>query len=266
MFATLHVTKDGVGGDLIVEVGRRHSWHCAAPSPWFPAERGNWVRGRNATKFRQFTYLSLLDTTGREVARMPDQPWRSQAHLQCNLTDHLWVFQASGAPYDAVMVVGPPLSKRFRLREMFDGAIGYGVIGPAGELAFFQIADPDASIAATYVFRATGIGVGLPFKRLPSWSPSASTPGPWNDFDAPGWMTVSDFDGDAMMQSAVALPYVSGASYTDLQFVGHVDDAVGYLCHIANMSTGRTFSLPSVTITSGGMSMMGQPAAFTSTP
>lgn len=42
MFAILHVTKDGVGGDLIVDVGRRQSWHCAASS-W---RRAMAARGR----------------------------------------------------------------------------------------------------------------------------------------------------------------------------------------------------------------------------
>ena len=40
MFGTLPVTKDG-GGDAMVDVGRRHSWHCAASS-W---RRGLAARG-----------------------------------------------------------------------------------------------------------------------------------------------------------------------------------------------------------------------------
>jgi hypothetical protein len=268
MQSQLKLTKDGQSGDLMIDVGRKHSWNCPAPIPWFPAQSGTWYRGRNATKFRQFSYLVLVDSKGTGVAHLPDQPWQPHSHLSGNLVDHLWIFEASGANFDALVVTGPPLTKKFRLRELFDGSVSYGTIGPAGELAVFQIVDPESNTAAIYRFSGAGIAVGLP--KLPSiknFTPSWSTPGPWNEFEAPGWMTLLDFEGDALMQAA-ALGFGSGYSYTDFQFVGHVENAVGYLCHIPDMSTGRTFSWPSDSHTSGSLTLTVGPKPFTgsSTP
>jgi hypothetical protein len=111
-------------------------------------------------------------------------------------------------------------------------------------------------------FTSTRAGLSLPIPKLPSVGPSLSPPGPWNEFTAPGWLSVGDFEGDAVIQN----PYNAGAttfllsgggtiSRTIFDFGGNTEGRLGYLVHIDDFSTADTYGLPSSGVTKGNMTI-----------
>jgi hypothetical protein len=104
------------------------------------------------------------------------------------------------------------------------------------------------------VYKGVGLSIGPPIKRLPSTLPGESSSGPWNDFEAPGWMTEKDFSGDARLQTFYNVGMGSDKSSNTFDFAGNVDGNPGFLVHVETLNTGRTFSLPSTGFSTGSMS------------
>jgi hypothetical protein len=257
----LAVSRPGQPGtDLVMGLGKDHNWRLDRPVPWLPASRGTWARRSNATKFRQFNFISLQDQAGKSIARMGDYPYTFSQRFKADLLDHLWVFEApSGESFDVVVRMFPT-PKKFRIRETFGGSVSYVVF--QGEGIFFEIQDLQTGATFKYIYKGTGITTPfpkIPKVPVPNIPGSGSGEGPWNDFIAPGWMSAADFEGDATMQSGnVAL----GTSYSSnyFSFAEHVDNRVGYLVEL-NLNTGRTIGLPSIAASSGTMQLWYNPSA-----
>ena len=164
----------------------------------------------------------------------------------------------------------PPPTKNFKIREKWDSALSYTVY--TGEAAGFEIQD-DAGASAHYLYK--GVGLSLSSEKLPNWSPGLSPTGPWNEFSAPGWLSVDDFEGDATMKmpyntGGITIPFGGTRSWTIFDFGGNSDGRQGFLVHLGNMRTANTYSLPSSGFTSGSMtltsSLAGASASGSATP
>ncbi len=251
----LAISRPGMPGtDLIMGLGNDHNWRLEKPVPWLPVSRGTWARGTNATKFSQSTFISILDQTGKSIARMNDHPYTSGQNFKASMMDHLWIFEAPGVETFDVFVRMFPLPKKFRIRETMGGALSYVVV--QGEGIFFEIQDIQAVKPILYIYR--GIGLTTPIPKIPK-VPIDKVPGAgsgeglWNDFTAPGWMSATDFEGDAMMQSG-NLALGTSISSNHFSFAGHVDNRPGYLVEL-NLNTGRTIGLPNIGFSSGTMKL-----------
>ena len=240
---------------MAIGMGHNHGWWMSPPVDWFPALRGTWARGANATKFHQFTTIILFDESGDAIAELPEPPYVLGKNFQGNLRKNWLVFSAPADAFDVAPIAGPPEKKHFRIRERWDANISYLVY--AVEAAGFEIQDSDGK-NAFYIYR--GAGLSLPIPKLPALGPGVSPDGPWNEFDAPGWLAVDDFEGDAVMQniynSGVATFPLSGGgtmSRTVFDFGGNTEGRRGYLVHLDDFQTADTYALPSSGVTSGKM-------------
>ncbi|MGD0515306.1 MAG: hypothetical protein ABSA29_18545 [Terriglobales bacterium] len=223
----------------------------ALQSPsWFTATSGTWYRQTNSTKFRQFSYIVLIDTSSKSVASLPEFPYAPGSKFTGSIMDHLGPFQLPGDDFDVEIKSGPPPYRSFRIRETWGAAISY-VIGQA-ETVTFEIYDPKTQETATYRYKGVGLSIGLPIPKIPKTLPGASAVGPWNDFQAPSWWTVRDFGGDARLHSD-NLGLGTSVSSNFFEFRGHVNNYPGYEVQITSLQTGRTYSLPSSGETSGSM-------------
>ena len=272
--AKLKITKSGVSGVLVLGMFKDHTWHLESPVSWFPATSGKWGRVRNATKFRQFSFLRLADESGRDVADFPEPPYALQQTFTADLVEHLWIFETSGAPFDVEVQDCPPPKKDFEIRETWAGSISYAVV--QGESAGFEIKDVTSGATATYVYKGVGLVIGLP--KLPKVGDAAnaakdalskggaSSSGPANPFSAPGFLSVYDFEGDATMQTFYNVGLGTSQSANAFDFGGNVDGKPGFLVHLGSLSTGRTFSLPSSGFSSGSMTLFTQPPGAPAQP
>lgn len=249
--AKLKITKSGQSGVQVMGMGTDRRWYMELPVAWFPANSGKWVRVANATKFRQFTFLRLLNENGTSIVNIAEPPYRLGMKFTAHLVEHLSVFETDGEEFEVEPIAVPPPTKAFKIRENWDTAVSYAWF--QGETAGIEIQDPATGASAFYVYE--GFGLSLPIPKLPKLGGGLSTPGPWNDFEAPGWMGVGDFEGDATMQTIYSLGLGTSQSATVFDFAGNVDDRRGYLVHIASFSTGTTISLPSSAVTSGSMKL-----------
>ncbi len=248
----LQITKSGQSGILAMGMGKDRRWHMEQPVTWFPANSGSWVRVANATKFRQFTFLRLLDEHKTSIVNIVEPPYKVGAKFTAHLIDHLSVFEVDGEEFEVNPISAPPPTKKFQIRENIDVGLSLWLI--QGEVAGMEIQDPATGESASYVYRGYGVGFSLPIPKvkLPSVTPGVTAPGDWNDFEAPGWMGVGDFQGDAKM-TAIYAAGTKSASVFD--FAGNVDDRRGYLVHIPSFSTGTTYAIPFTGVTSGVMEL-----------
>jgi hypothetical protein len=250
--AQLQITKDGTSGILFIGIGRDHSWRLDRTLPWFDGMMGRWVRRTNSTKFRQFSFIELVNNSGVSVARMQEFPYRPLQRFQADLVAHLWIFETSGDPFDVVVLSAPPDTKQFQISENWSGALSY-VVGQA-EVCGFEIFDPATNERESYVYHGLGISIGPPIPRLPNLTGGVTGGGPPNDFTAPGWMTVHDFDGDATLQTFYNVGLGTSVSRNRFEFAGHVDNFPGFLATVPDLQTGHTLSLPGTGFSSGSMS------------
>jgi hypothetical protein len=254
---TLDISKDGEKetGQILLRVGTQNIWHVTKAPSWFNYTGGTWMRGRTATKFRQMSYISLIDTTsnGYDVARLPEFPYSPGSKFKASLVAKVGFLQTDSGSFDVEVEAGPPTHKTFRIREVWGGAASYLVFQV--ETVTFEINDPSTQETATYVYKGFGIGFGLPIKKLPPVLPGGSGGGPWNNFEAPGWWTVRDFGGDVCLQAPYNVGLGTSKSYNILEFRGHVDNYPGYEVEINDFQTGNTYALPSSGVTSGSMEL-----------
>jgi len=143
------------------------------------------------------------------IANLPEPPYSLGGKCQSNIVEHWWIFESSGAPFDVEVLQCPPLKKNFQICEIWAGSVSTAVI--QGEAAGFEISDPAAGISATYVYKGVGLTIGLP--GIPKVGNAinsvkdalshggVSGKGPINDFSAPGYLGVNDFEGDATLQT-----------------------------------------------------------------
>jgi len=252
----LNISKEGESeqGQLLVRVGKQNNWMALQSPRWFTATGGSWHRGRNATKFRQFSYIALTGADGEyDVARLPEFPYAPGSTFKASLVEKVAFFQVPGGEIDVEVEAGPPPYKPFRIREVWGAAVSYTVFQV--ETVTFEINDPKANETALYRYKGFGISIGPPKIPLPKTLPGASGSGPWNDFQAPSWWTVKDFEGDACLQAPYNVGMGTSLSYNIFQFRGHVNDYPGYEVEIPSLSTGRTYALPSTGETSGSMEL-----------
>jgi hypothetical protein len=249
--AKLKITKSGQSGVLVMGMGKDHTWYMDQTVGWFPAKAGTWTRVANATKFRQWTYIVLLDGSGTEIVAIGEPPYSVGTKFTAHLIEHWLFFHTDGEEFEVDPIVVPPAAKAFKIRENWDLAVSYLVF--QGETAGMEIQDPATGANAFYFFK--GSGLSLPIPKLPKLGGGPTTPGPWNDFTAPGWMGVGDFEGDATMQTIYSLGLGTSQSANVFDFAGSVDGRRGYLVHLASFSTGSTFSLPSSGVSHGSMTL-----------
>jgi len=272
--AKLKISKPNASsGILVIGMFKDHSWYLETPVDWFPGTSGKWTRVRNATKFRQFSFLRLADEKGVSVADFPEPPYTLNSKFKASLVSHAWIFEMSGEDFDVEVQQCPPPEKKLRIREIWAANVSYAVV--QGEALGLEIEDEKTHANAIYVYKGAGLSIGLP--KIPKVGDavnkvkdalsqgSGSTSGPWNDFTAPGWMGVEDFEGDAVMQTYYNLGLGTDKSSNSFQFGGHIDNMPGYLVLIKDFSTGRTFGLPSTTMSAGSMTLW-KPGPAPTTP
>jgi len=266
--AKLQISKSGVSGILVLGMFKDHTWHLESPVSWFPATSGGWFRQRNATKFRQFSFLRVTDEKGQSIADFPEPPYTNLQKFTANLISRWWIFEASGDPFDVEVKQCPPPTKDFELRETWASSASFAVV--QGEVAGFEIKDVASGASALYIYKGVGLVIGLP--KIPKVGDAVnkvqdalskgglSTSGPPNPFTAPGYMSVDDFEGDATLQTIYNVGMGTDKSANVLDFGGNIDNKPGFLVHISGFSTGRTFSLPSSGFSSGSMTLLSAPA------
>ena len=255
------ITKSGDSGILVLGMFKNHGWYLERPVKWFPNPNafGTWVRVRGATKFHNYYYTALLDASGDDVARLPPPPYGLQQRFTANLIDSAWIFRAEGEKFDVEVLQVPPPHKSFRIRETSDALVAYLVF--QAEVAGLEIQDPATGVSAFYSYEGFGVGVSPPVSKVPGLNklpvmPGASTAGPWNDFTAPGYLGVEDFEGSATIQTPYSVGLGTSVSYNVLDI--HADEGdYGADVHIAGFSTGNTIALPSMGVTTGRIRLVG---------
>ena len=251
--ARLQITKDGVSGFMLLGIGKDHSWRLEAPIPWINGVQGTWFVGRNATKFRQFSFLELTNSAGKGVARLPDRTFKALDTFKGSLVENVWVFEVPGPDFDIQVQQAPPEKKGYKIRESWAGSLS-ALVGQV-EVCGMEIMDPATNQTQSYKYRGIGLSIGPPIKKLPNVMPGASSAGPWNDFDAPGWMGLQDFSGDATLQTIFNVGLGTSQSRNVFDFAGNIEGRPGFLVHLDDFQTGRTFSLPSTGFSSGSMNL-----------
>jgi hypothetical protein len=266
--AKLKISKSGISGILVLGMFKDHTWHLESPVSWFPAMSGQWARIRNATKFRTFSFLRVMDEKGQSIADFPEPPYTLQQKFTANLISRWWIFESAGDPFDVEVQQCPPPTKDFEIWETWAASVSYAVV--QGEAGGFEIKDVASGATAVYVYKGAGLVIGMP--KIPKVGTAANkvkdalsvggvtTTGPTNKFTAPGYLGVYDFGGDATMQTPYNLGLGTDKSFNIFEFGGNVDNKPGFLVHIDGFSTGRTFSLPSSGFSSGSMTLVSQPA------
>lgn len=266
--AKLKISKSGISGILVFGIFKDNTWHLESPVSWFPAMSGKWTRVRNATKFRQFSFLRLGNERGQSIADFPEPPYTLQEKFSANLISRWWIFEGPGDSFDVEVVQCPPPKKDFEIRETWAASASYAVV--QGEAAGFEIKDVASGATAIYVYKGAGLVIGLP--KIPKVGGvvnevkdklsvgSASTQGPPNNFTAPGYISIYDFEGDATLQTIYNVGLGTDKSRNVLDFGGNIEGKPGFLVHIPDFSTGRTFSLPSSGFSSGKMTLLSNPA------
>jgi hypothetical protein len=249
--AKLKITKSGQSGVLAMGMGKDRTWHMEQAVAWLPGLSGKWVRVANATKFRQFTFIRLLNESGTSIVNIGEPPYRMGTKFTAHLVEHMSVFEVDGDEFEVDPIEVPKPTKAFQIRENWDVAVSY--IFAQGEAAGMEIQDPATGARAFYLYK--GFGLSLPIPKLPKLGGGLTVPGDWNDFDAPGWMGVGDFEGDATMQTIYSVGLGFSQSATVFDFAGNVDDRRGFLVHIPSFSTADTLGLPSSAITKGSMEL-----------
>jgi hypothetical protein len=78
--------------------------------------------------------------------------------------------------------------------------------------------------------------------------------GPWNDFNAPGWLTVTDFEGKAVLASA-NLAAGSSISKNSFSFAPRENTNDEFWVDSLDLQTGRSLAIPSVSRVSGSLSL-----------
>jgi hypothetical protein len=126
--AKLQISKSGVSGILVLGMFKDHTWHLESPVSWFPAMSGQWARIRNATKFRTFSFLRVLDEKGQSIADFPEPPYTLQQKFTANLISRWWIFESAGDPFDAEVQQCPPLTKDFEIWETWAASVSYAVV------------------------------------------------------------------------------------------------------------------------------------------
>ena len=256
VLAKLKITKNGESGVLVLYMyGNMYYWRMDQKVSWI-AQSGTWVTIRNATKFRQWFELRLVDSDDNYVARFSPPPYVMGAKWKEELMSHSWVFQYGTGEYMDVEVIQPsPPPKTLQIRESFDASVSYLVFQK--EWAVFEIQDPATNAKAAYTYHASGLG--LPIPKLPKIGGGPSTIGPWNDFTAPGYMSVWEFDGDATLQTPANVGLGTSLSYNifDLHVSVH---GFQVEVHLPGFSTGNSYSLPSSGATHGSFELVKPPA------
>ncbi len=97
---------------------------------------------------------------------------------------------------------------------------------------------------AVYAYSGFGLSLGIP--KLPSL-PAVNLSGDWNSFDAPAWMSVDDFAGQAGFEGP-SLGLLTSVSKSSFSFGKFFSDYPGPpVVGLDQFSTGRTIGLPSIT-------------------
>jgi hypothetical protein len=161
--AKLKITQSGQSGVLVMGMGKDRTWYMEQPVAWFPANAGTWTRVANATKFRQWTYLVLLDGSGTEIVAIGEPPYSVGAKFTAHLVKHWLIFHTDGAEFEVDPILVPPATKAFKIRENWDMAVSYVVV--QGETAGIEIQDPATGANANYIYKGTGLS--LPIPKLP---------------------------------------------------------------------------------------------------
>ena len=145
----LQITKSGQSGILAMGMGKDRRWHMEQPVTWFPANSGSWVRVANATKFRQFTFLRLLDEHKTSIVNIVEPPYKVGAKFTAHLIDHLSVFEVDGEESEVNPISAPPPTKKFQIRENIDVGLSLWLI--QGEVAGMEIQDPATGESARFM-------------------------------------------------------------------------------------------------------------------
>ncbi|MBL8217510.1 MAG: hypothetical protein JNK87_42705 [Bryobacterales bacterium] len=254
-------------GKLVLELSPSRKWQATNCEPWLSACSGSWSRGYlgppSRGMLRPASFI-LNDTAGNRVLVLPC--WDTLSGQG--------VVQAG---------VGGPLGPELILRRLGDvcatrdfeicvaGSLGVsaGVVQlEMTKLAIRESGD-DKGTPVKYAYSGFGPSIGLKVpqgagtaaKAASKWAGRAgqlgATPfqGPWNTFQAPGWMSPYDFEGPAVATA----PYnaVGGGvalSWNTLWF-GESEDS-DYLVKLNNFDTGTTFSLPQAGASKGSMTVI----------
>ena len=248
----LKVTKGGIDGYIRLGVGTDHRWQLERQVPWLDAMQGKWQRGTTASKFQQYVYIELMDERGKGLMRIKNSPHIPTESFKASLLDHFMGMEMPGESVSVLVLSGPPAYKAFKIRQSWGGSLAFTVAQT--EWCGFEIGDTITGETQTYSYRGVGLTIGPPIKKLPNIPGSVGTAGPWNDFQAPGWMTVRDFAGDATLSTIYNAGMGSDKSMNVFDFAGGIDGNPQCLVHLTDFSTGRSFSLPSSGISVGHMS------------
>jgi hypothetical protein len=255
IIAKFKITKSGESGIMVFTRLPQPFWYMESPVKWFP-EHGTWSTNRNATKFRQWYQVRLLNTSGDYVAEWGPPPYRLHDKWEATMMDHSWFIQYdTSEKFDVEVVQTSSASKVFKIREVLDLVFSYGV--GQKEIATFEIQDPATGTSVLYKYSAWGIGLSVPIPKVPVGG-GASSAGPWNEFKAPGYMGPGDFVGSASMQTPANVGMGTSISYNIFDLHAS-SDGFEFDIHIPNFSTGSTFSLPSTGVTSGDFALAPPP-------
>jgi hypothetical protein len=253
----LNISKQGETDTvrLLVRVGKQNSWMALKSPRWFTSASGTWFRRASSSpRGGSDSFIELIDaSSSKAVMRLREFPYSPGTKFSAFLVTQWGPFITSGDSIDVEVEAGPPPYRPFRIREVSGAAISAVVVQK--ESVTFEINDPKTQETAVYWYSGFGLSIGFP--KTPPVLPSVSAPGDWNDFMAPSWWTVKDFEGDACLQ-ADSVGMGTKKSYNIFQFRGHVDNYPGYEVVIRGFKTGNTYALPSAGETAGSMELARQ--------
>jgi hypothetical protein len=212
-------------------------------SPLFSTDHGTWAPGEIFNPHGHAEIINLIDANGNYVARLPPMPdWTNGPDsFAGTLLGGSFMSYVSGS-FD-VHVVGALQPHRYRIRECTGLALG-GVVQV--DTIIFEIEDlgSKARLSRHYTFIAPGVSTPAP-KHM-SFSKNVSSidlPGPWTEFEAPGFLGLDDFGGRAILLTPLNFGLGTDQSYCYLSFVSRDDGCAGsFWVQMLALNTGPTFA------------------------
>ena len=250
----IRMTRGGMdAGVMSFDPGKAHFWSVFPQPPWLRAQSGTWIRMVFSTRAGTRPHYIELTSSQGSVARLPDMPYEVGKTMKGTILDAgLWgMFAGPSGEFDA-LISSAPAPRSFQIREVGGASIA-GLFVMQVDLLTFEIKDVESGESKIYGF--TGVGLTNPGpKSLPPVMPGVDFSGPWNDFNAPGWFTVTDFEGKAVLTSAT-LAVGSSISKNSFSFAPRENTNDEFWVDSLNLQTGRSLAIPSVSRVPGSLSL-----------
>ena len=254
-------------GSLKLSLAPVCKWSSLSCEGWLSAAMGGWKReylGGPSRGSSRPQWFVLYDNGGNRVLVLPPwDGWFGNPALIANIGG------AFGEQLILRNMSQTAKTKKFRIQLAGSLNLSYGLAQT--EMMLFNIEDVATRERASYSYTGWGPTLSIPMgKGVATLSKAALKvgsvvgkggvspfEGPWNDFEAPGWMSASSFEGKAFAGSPYSVGMGTSTSWNTFSF-GEAEGG-SYLVNFGSFATGETFGLPAIGASGGSMKLADKP-------